>query len=406
MNRIRLISILGLLALLVTLITGCGASNSFDKQIDDIARPYKFDLTGWEFKNLTGEIGQSFKRVNINNATQEVIDYFQRAGEIRNTEATITAIRTGDQSGDLDQLQQNLDELRRKNDSITTTIEKLLEKQARESLSEQGIYSPFYQYVKIKTGFPPLITYLGKAPNLLIISPRDRIEKIKDVMLLPDMTEAEMEEIEAKVADLGYSGLVEGLGGVATYPSYVSDEFGLHFAIETIVHEWMHQYLAFTPLGFRYVLDQIGIRQNNDIVTLNETLADMIGQEMADIIYKIYVPEAPDENPPPDDNGFDFTEEMKAIRRAVDDYLAQGQIEQAEQFMEEKRQYLAQNGYYIRKLNQAYFAFHGAYADSPGSIDPIGEEMSKLRAQSTSLQDFLDKASRITSRDALEKSLK
>ena len=89
----------------------------------------------------------------------------------------------------------------------------------------------------------------------------------------------------------------------------------------------------------------------------------------------------------------------------VDEYLAQGEIELAEGFMEEKRQYLASMGYHIRKLNQAYFAFHGAYADSPTSISPIGPEVKKLREQSSSIKDFLDKASLITSRQNLIESL-
>jgi hypothetical protein len=96
---------------------------------------------------------------------------------------------------------------------------------------------------------------------------------------------------------------------------------------------------------------------------------------------------------------------MREIRIAVDNYLAQGEIDQAEAFMEQKQQYLAENGYYIRKLNQAYFAFHGTYADSPTSSSPIGKEISQLREQSASLKDFLDSAAGITSQDELIKKL-
>jgi len=63
---------------------------------------------------------------------------------------------------------------------------------------------------------------------------------------------------------------------------------------------------------------------------------------------------------------------MRNIRRNVDAYLEQGQIDQAEKYMIEQQQFLSANGYYIRKLNQAYFAFHGNYADSPTSVNPIG----------------------------------
>ena len=73
--------------------------------------------------------------------------------------------------------------------------------------------------------------------------------------------------------------------------------------------------------------------------------------------------------------------------------------------MEERRQYILELGYYIRKLNQAYFAFHGMYADSPTSIAPIGEEMKELRARSQSLQDFLYTVAPMTSRADLQEIL-
>jgi len=73
--------------------------------------------------------------------------------------------------------------------------------------------------------------------------------------------------------------------------------------------------------------------------------------------------------------------------------------------MEQKRQYLASKGYYIRKLNQAYFAFYGTYADRPTSISPIGIELKELRSQSASLKDFLETVAAMTSRQELIDSL-
>ncbi len=57
--------------------------------------------------------------------------------------------------------------------------------------------------------------------------------------------------------------------------------------------------------------------------------------------------------------------------------------------MEERRQFLVSNGYRIRKINQAYFAFHGSYATSPSSVSPIGDQMRELRRRSDSVEDFL-----------------
>ena len=41
---------------------------------------------------------------------------------------------------------------------------------------------------------------------------------------------------------------------------------------------------------------------------------------------------------------------------------------------------LNSHGYDVRKINQAWFAFHGTYADSPASISPIAGELEELRA--------------------------
>ena len=73
--------------------------------------------------------------------------------------------------------------------------------------------------------------------------------------------------------------------------------------------------------------------------------------------------------------------------------------------MEQKRQYLASMGYHIRKVNQAYFAFHGTYADRPTSISPIGLELKKLRGQSASLKDYLNTVAAMSSHQDLIASL-
>ena len=90
---------------------------------------------------------------------------------------------------------------------------------------------------------------------------------------------------------------------------------------------------------------------------------------------------------------------MRTTRLHVDELLAQGQIEEAEAYMEARRQIFWENGYLIRKINQAYFAFHGAYADKPGApgADPVGPAVLALRARSSSLKEFLDAMAPLTS---------
>ena len=56
--------------------------------------------------------------------------------------------------------------------------------------------------------------------------------------------------------------------------------------------------------------------------------------------------------------------------------------------MENRRQFFVKNGYNIRKLNQAYFAFHGTYADTASSISPIGEQVIELRSLTDNLSEL------------------
>ena len=65
--------------------------------------------------------------------------------------------------------------------------------------------------------------------------------------------------------------------------------------------------------------------------------------------------------------------------------------------MEQRRKLFQQNGIFIRKLNQAYFAFHGTYADTPSSISPIGEQVKELRSLIDNLSEFLNIVSDISS---------
>jgi hypothetical protein len=232
---------------------------------------------------------------------------------------------------------------------------------------------------------------------------------MRELPLKQGISLEEMESIEAEADKLGVSSLVVELGGFGgTYPTFVTNEASLQFTIDTAAEEWLHQYLTFKPLGFLYLLDIIGVSRNYEIATMNETLASMVSKEIGSIVNEKYYAqqENNDSQTQATTSGFDFNREMRNIRRAVDKYLAQGEIEQAEEFMEQKRQYLATKGYHIRKLNQAYFAFYGTYADRPTSISPIGPELKKLRGQSASLKDFLETVAGMTSRQDLITSLK
>jgi hypothetical protein len=167
---------------------------------------------------------------------------------------------------------------------------------------------------------------------------------------------------------------------------------------EVVAHEWIHNYLTLHPLGLSYM-------NNPELRTMNETVASIAGKELGRAVVQRYYPEyLPPENPPsppvtdqnqaPAPPVFNFNAEMHITRINTDKLLAEGKIDEAETYMELRRRFLWDKGYHIRKLNQAYFAFYGAYADQPGGAageDPVGTAVRLLRAKSSSLEDFINR---------------
>lgn len=246
--------------------------------------------------------------------------------------------------------------------------------------------------------FPPVLFQLEKPPSLLVISPRDRIAYADRFLLSQHLDVKEMEGIEAKVDSLGVSSLVVELGGFgAVCPPIVSDNLSLTNTLNIAVEEWFHQYLAFRPLGFRYFLNSIGLQQDPELIVLNETFAGMVSREIGAEIIKRYYKEEEDKAPANNYQGFNFYDEMSETRRIADYYLSQGKIVEAEYYMEKRRMYFIAHGYYIRKLNQAYFAFHGIYGESPASVSPIYHDLRQLRAESPTLNYFVSRVEKMTS---------
>ncbi len=379
---------------------GCGAPD-FDDNLNDIVKPYRFNYVGWELGAFAHETRQWLGGEDIESPTDTVLEYFSLVGQIRALKREIA-----DETGDTAELEAELSQLEEQRLALVGSVEEIIADQVRDVLNEQGIYNPWDEGIGLKITFPPVNFVMGRLPYLLVISPRDRIERLREIALRGDLTLEEIEVIEAEADALGVSSLVVTLGGAgALYPTLVTDEASLRSTIDTAVEEWLHQYLALKPLGFRYMLDLLGIHRDYEIATMNETLAGIVSAEIGALVRQKYYPDYEADIPPPSEDGFDFYAEMREIRIAVDEYLAQGEIELAEAFMEEKRQYLLSMGYYIRKLNQAYFAFHGAYADEPTSVDPIGVEMKELRGQIDSIKEFLNTVADMTSRQDLEEKL-
>jgi hypothetical protein len=260
---------------------------------------------------------------------------------------------------------------------------------------------------------PPVAFHISDLPLAVIVSPRSVIRQDANVQVEPSLPLDEQVQLEASL-ERAYdvSALVVPLGGIGTYPTMVAESSALSWVVEVIGHEWTHNYLTLRPLGAMYDVSP-------SLRTMNETAASLMGKEIGGRMLERYYPELvppevtgePEaETIPAGPSAFDFRMEMRETRVTVDGLLAQGKVEQAETYMEQRRQVFWENGYHdMRRLNQAYFAFHGAYADEPGGAageDPVGAAVRALWSASPSPAEFLRRIAWMSSYESLQEALR
>ena len=393
----------------LVLLTSRGALNL--TPVEELAKVHLYSLVQWELENfldkwlyrarllLPGDSLDEQAKVDL------VLEYF-RLGERENElERAIEEARDSSQGGEggpLDALEAELSQLKETRGGMRNRMEEVVEGEIDSIVAKEGLVGggPIRA---LGIHFPPVDFRLEPSPRVLVVSPRDRIETIDSILLTPGITVEEMEALEEQVLkERDLSVLVQATGGVATYPAVISPDFSLRGLLITIAHEWLHHYLFFHSLGRGY-------GENPDLTSLNETLATIFGREVGELAYRKFEadpaadssPQSIESPPAPMDESsedeFDFRLEMHTTRLKAEELLGEGKIEEAEQYMEERRLFLAENGHYIRKLNQAYFAFHGTYADSPASISPIFDQLSDLRSASPSLGEFVKVVAAVSS---------
>ena len=75
------------------------------------------------------------------------------------------------------------------------------------------------------------------------------------------------------------SSIIIDIGGIAAYPSIISDGKNLRELFLTVSHEWLHQYLIFHPLGRSYF-------SSPEMKEINETLANIFSNKLLDDLCK------------------------------------------------------------------------------------------------------------------------
>ncbi|MGD2161741.1 MAG: hypothetical protein PVF18_03745 [Anaerolineales bacterium] len=377
-------------------------------------RPVEFNFLNWTLSAVFSKLGQwSLGSTNYlvePERTELVKTYLEDLGETQRLQRQLEELYGTPDKDDLEEAIQNvhaeLEAIQTKVSRSRPVVETILQEDVGMLLQEMD-------FDIAGAPFPPVLMQFTPLPSALIVSPRDEIRQEANITLKVGLSIEEQIQLEDRVESaMGVSALVVPIGGMGTYPTMIQQSTTLSWVTEVIAHEWTHNYLSLHPLGFNY-------STTPELRTINETVASLIGVDFSRRVlgakYPEYLPpdqlDVPAETQPelPAEDVFDFRAEMRETRLKVDELLAQGEIEVAEEYMEARRVFFWEQGYRIRKLNQAYFAFHGAYADEPGGAagdDPVGGAVRTLWQEINSPRDFLRRVAGISSYEALQAMLR
>ncbi len=368
-----------------------------------LAREHSFNFVGWLPEALGAKLGQALwglrPFLDEADASQFLRDYINELARTQAHEARIEALYTDPEQTDpltvSAALRSERDALRRWLRERQTLAESVLEGQVAALLSELG-------FGLAGQLLPPVAMRFTELPRVLVVSPRDEIRYEISLGLEP-MALADIVALEEQIeAQQELSALVVPIGGIALYPAMVLETSNIATLADTFAHEWLHHYLFAFPLGQAWDYD-------SEARVINETLASLFAGEVATLLLRRHYPElAPTamlQRVAFDAQvQFDYGAEMDITRRRVDALLAEGEVKAAEDYMEERRRQFVANGYGIRRLNQAWFAFYGGYqaaARGAGGDDPIGPALRELLARSPSLHDWVVSLRGVTTRAQL-----
>jgi len=414
--------LLRLALMLILLRYSTPPEGDLSTSIARMARNDLFDYVGWTVDALATKVEETLFGVHpFMDETARVAfvrRYMDDLAEVRTLEGQIDFIyadhRMREPGKATEAMRAERDAMRTSLRARQSLAESILEGQIAAVLVEQGL-GTLGQFL------PPIAMRFTQPPNFLVISPRDTITFETGMALDPlpvDEQTALETTIEAEHDDI--SALVVPIGGMALFPAMVLERTSIPASLDTFSHEWFHHYLLLFPLGLNYDYD-------NETRIINETAATLFGHEVSRLVLARYYPDflasAPSSQPlqivyaprspafmpllpefVQQPSPFDYGAEMNATRVEVDRLLADGAVDEAEAYMEERREVFVDNGYLIRRLNQAYFAFFGGYqtgAPGAGGADPIGTAAQTLLDKSSSLYEWVLIMRAITTRDEL-----
>lgn len=380
-------------------------------QIRRFSRAYEFDYLEWEldafFQKAVQAATKAEKLLNSDQQMRVVNSYLLTVREQNQLETDLRNASASPNASDklkVPELTQALDRKTGEFEVLSRLAEPVIQNQTELSLASLG-FGLGGQVL------PPVLYQVSEMPMNLIVSPRTEISTIFEINLEPGLSVLEREKIESGIfRDYSLAALVEPIGGLGAYPTMVMQSSDIAWLLETVSHEWTHNWLTFHSLGLRYFT-------SDQLRTINETTSSISGKEICQQTLKTWYPQylpvdeknkhATTKKPfVPEKESFSFRKEMHTTRVRVDAFLAEGKVEESEAYTESRRVFLWENGYHLRKINQAYFAFYGSYNDTPGGgaagDDPVGPVVQQYRKQFEDFHRFMLKIASVKSFNELQ----
>ena len=401
-----IITLIIVISILGYLLSSAISANSRESEIiKNVTQGYEFNIFNWERENFFDKwisYINPFDNHKKIKSSEQLIQYLSLVEKINLNENLYSKLFT--EKLDLDykikkgKIDINIAKI--KTNEIDAEIEQLVEKINKDKIikNEKKIHAEQFLEENISSAiqseqvnifdnifYVPVDLSLEKTPKLLVISPRDKIYRQEDKLLNSNISLVAINNMELSLLEENnLSAIVVPTGGVSTYPSIVS-EGDLLYILQTAAHEWLHNYLALFPLGRSYFT-------STDMQSINETICDIFGNEVGIIAYEKIMDRKIDNEinqTKKINKEFNFDKFMKETRLVVEKLLSEGKILESESFMDEQRMVLSSNGYDIRKINQAYFAFYGTYGGNPESSNNYYDNLIQIRKRYKNLGDMI-----------------
>ena len=183
----------------LALLTGRGALNL--SPVGELAGPHLHSLLQWELATFPEKWLNRLRLLLPGDALdreseeQLVREFFELADQRRELEQAIRNARAGSETGRLDALRTRLAAVEMEQAGIRSRVEEIMEGEIDSIAFGEGLHvgGPLSA---LGVHFPPVDFRIQASPPVTIVSPRDRIERLEDVLLRPDTGVEEMEALE------------------------------------------------------------------------------------------------------------------------------------------------------------------------------------------------------------------